>query len=167
MTDASTRPLSRQEVYPDPLVDGRPLRDGVGGRFRRGVERLLASAGEREEAEVERRLRTHPGVTRANTVALISPKGGVGKTTSTFLVGNLLATHLKLRVIAVDANPDFGTLARLAPDERRCERSLADLLDDAERLNTAAQLRAYVSRQATGLHVLGAPRDAELTASLG
>src|SRR3982751_3756156 len=84
--------------------------------------------GEREEAEVERRLRTHPGVTRPNTVALISPKGGVGKTTSTFLVGNLLATHLKLRVIAVDANPDFGTLGRLPSDARRAERSLADLL---------------------------------------
>lgn len=116
---------------------------------------------------MEQRLRSLPGVTRANTVAVISPKGGVGKTTSTFLVGNLLASHLKLRAIAVDANPDFGTLARLAPDERRCERSLADLLDDAERLNTAAELRAYVSRMPTGLHVLGAPRDAELTASLG
>ena len=108
-----------------------------------------------------------PGVTRPNTIALISPKGGVGKTTSTFIAGNLLATHLKLRAIAVDANPDFGTLARLAPDDRRSERSLADLLDDADRLNTAAELAPYVSRLPTGLHVLGAPRDAELTASLG
>jgi MinD-like ATPase involved in chromosome partitioning or flagellar assembly len=82
-------------------------------------------------------------------------------------VGNLLASHLKLRAIAVDANPDFGTLGRLAPDERRCERSLADLLDDADRLNTAAELGAYVTRLPTGLHLLGAPRDAELTASLG
>src|SRR5207247_4806683 len=90
-----------------------------------------------------------------------------GKTTSTFLVGNLLAGHLKLRVVAVDANPDFGTLARLSPDRRRSEQSLADLLNDADRLKTAAELNAYVSRQATGLHLLGAPRDAELTASLG
>ena len=81
-------------------------------------------------------------MTRPNTVALISPKGGVGKTTSTFVAGNLLASHLKLRAIAVDANPDFGTLARLAPDDRRSERSLADLLDDADRLNTAAELSA-------------------------
>ena len=62
-------------------------------------------------------------MTRPNTIALISPKGGVGKTTSTFLAGNLLATHLKLRAIAVDANPDFGTLARLAPDDRRSQRA--------------------------------------------
>jgi len=106
-------------------------------------------------------------VTRPNVVALISPKGGVGKTTSTFLVGNILATHLKLRVIAVDANPDSGTLARLAPDDRRSERSLAELLDDADRLKTAAELGPYISRLPSGLHVLGAPRDAELTATLG
>jgi MinD-like ATPase involved in chromosome partitioning or flagellar assembly len=106
-------------------------------------------------------------VTRPNTIALISPKGGVGKTTATFVTGNLLASHLNLRAIAVDTNPDFGTLARLAPDDRRSERSLADLLDDADRLNTAAELTPYVSRLATGLHVLGAPHDAELTAGLG
>jgi len=159
--------LKRQDIYRGPIVDGRPARNGVAGRMRRGVDRLLVSRGEREEAELERRIRTQPGVTRPNTVALISPKGGVGKTTSTFLVGNLLAAHLKLRVIAVDANPDFGTLARLAPDDRRAERSLVDLLDDAERLKTAAELNPYVSRLPTGLHLLGAPRDPELTASLG
>jgi Mrp family chromosome partitioning ATPase len=158
--------LKRSELYPSPLVDGRAVRNGNSGRMRRRLQQLLVSNGERDEAELERRISTLPGVTRANTVALISPKGGVGTTTSTFLVGNLLATHLKLRVIAVDANPDFGTLARLSPDRRRSERSLADLLEDADRLITAAELNPYVSRQATGLHVLGAPRDAELTASL-
>lgn len=58
-------------------------------------------------------------------------------------------------------------VARLSPDGRRSERSLADLLDDADRLKTAAELNQYVSRQPTGLHVLGAPRDPELTATLG
>lgn len=159
--------LKRKDVYPTPMIDGRPARNGSSARFNRRLERLLTSRGEAEEAELEQRIRTLPGVSRPNTVALISPKGGVGKTTSTFLVGNLLATHLKLRAIAVDANPDFGTLARLSPDGRRSERSLADVLDDADRLKTAAELNPYVSRQASGLHVLGAPRDAELTASLG
>src|SRR5206468_6462425 len=70
-------------------------------------------------------------------------------------------------VIAVDANPDFGTLGHLSSDARRSERSLADLLDDADRLKTAAELNRYVSRQPTGLHILAAPRDAELTARLG
>lgn len=167
MSEEPTATLKRRDVYPGPLVDGRPARNGSAGRLSRSLQRLLVSKGERDEADLEHRIRSQPGVTRPNTVALISPKGGVGKTTSTFLVGNLLATHLKLRVVAVDANPDFGTLARLAPDHRRAERSLADLLDDADRLKTAAELNPYVSRQPTGLHVLGAPRDPELIASLG
>jgi MinD-like ATPase involved in chromosome partitioning or flagellar assembly len=167
MSTGPAPPLKRSDVHPAALVDGRPAGNGTPSRLRRALHQLLVSKKEREEAELEHRIRTLPGVTRPNTVALISPKGGVGKTTSTSLVGNLLASHLKLRVIAVDANPDFGTLGRLPSDARRTERSLADLLDDADRLKTAAELNPYVSRQPTGLHVLAAPRDAELTASLG
>ena len=162
-----TAALRREQVHPEPLVDGRPVALHVLGRLHRRAQRLLVSRREHEEAGIERRLRAHPGVTRPNTVALMSPKGGVGKTTATFVVGNLLASHLKLRVVAVDANPDFGTLARLAPDGRRSARSLADLLRDADRLHTAAQLMPYVSRLPTGLHVLAAPQDARLPARLG
>jgi MinD-like ATPase involved in chromosome partitioning or flagellar assembly len=149
-----------------PVIDGRPA-DRPGARLRRRMQRLLVSRGEREEAELERRLREQPPPTRANTVAVVSPKGGVGKTTSTFAIGNLLADRLRLRVVAVDANPDFGTLASLAPERLRCERSLADLLADIERLHTAAELRRYVSALPSGLHLFGAPRDATVMAKLG
>jgi MinD-like ATPase involved in chromosome partitioning or flagellar assembly len=159
--------LRRRELYPDALIDGREVPDRPLGRLRRRMDSLLVSGTEREEAGLERRLRDHPGVTRPNLIALISPKGGVGKTTSTFLAGNLLASHLKLRAIAVDANPDFGTLGRLPSEDARAGRSLAQLLDDADRLGTAAELRPYVSRLPSGLHLLAAPSDATLTASLG
>lgn len=162
-----TTTLRRREVYPAPTVDGAPAGRDALHRLRRRVDSLLVSAGEREEADVEQLLRDQPGVTRPNTVAVISPKGGVGKTTSTFLLGNLLATHLNLRTVAVDANPDFGTLAALAPDRLRTDRSLADLLDDIGGLHTAASLRPYMSRLPTGLHLLAAPRDAELMRDLG
>ena len=56
-----------------------------------GAQRMLVTAGEREEAELERRIRALPGVTRPNMVAVVSPRGGVGKTTGTFVVGKLLA----------------------------------------------------------------------------
>src|SRR5215211_5382335 len=167
MTGASTDELQRRDVHPRPLVDGRRASDSAAARLRRQFQRFVVSQSERQEAELERCIRAQPAVTRPNTVALISPKGGVGKTTSTFMAGNLLAGHLQLRAICVDANPDFGTLARLAPDGRRSDRSLADLLADADRIRTAAELTPYVSRMPTGLHVLGAPGDAELTASLG
>jgi cellulose biosynthesis protein BcsQ len=152
-------PLTRREVYPEPIVDGRPVRDTPLTRLRGRVQGLLASPAEREEAELERLLRAGPSVTRANTVAVVSPTGGVGKTTSAFLVGNLLASHRRLGVVAVDANPDFGTLADLAP-ESSIERSLADLLADMDEVATAAQLRGYVSRLPSGLHLLAAPHTA-------
>lgn len=114
-----TTSLKRRDVLPEAVIDGKPA--SAGGRFRRTFDRLTTTSAAENEAELERMLRAHPGVTRSNTIALISPKGGVGKTTSTFLLGNLLASHLKLRVIAVDANPDFGTLGRLAPDNARSE----------------------------------------------
>jgi MinD-like ATPase involved in chromosome partitioning or flagellar assembly len=151
--------MKRAEVYPQPIVDGQELPSTIVNRLRARIQGVLVSKGEREEAQLERLLRSQPGVGRPNTVATVSPKGGVGKTTSTFLAGNLLATHLKLRTVAVDANPDFGTLAALAPDAVRSDRSLIDLLDDADRIRTAAEVRPYVSRLPTGLHLLGAPAD--------
>lgn len=160
------RPLKRRELYPGPQVDGRPLPTGPPARWGRRASRLLTSAGERQEAELERRIRAQPGAGRANTLAVISPKGGVGKTTVSFLVGSLLATHLQSWAIAVDTNPDFGTLADLAPDGLRPTRSLADLLEDMDGIRTASQLRPYVARLPTGLHVIGTPSDAEVTAEL-
>ena len=149
------------------MVDGRELPLGRGARVRGQAQSLLVSNGERREAEIERLIRSQPGVTRANTVSMISPKGGVGKTTSTFLVGNMLASHLKLRTIAVDANPDFGTLAALAPDHLRPELTLADLIADLDGAHATADLNPYVVKLPSGLHLLGAPTDAELMSKIG
>ena len=160
-------PIKRRDVYPDAVVDGQELQQNLPGRLRSRWQSLMVSKGERDEAEIEEQIRTVPGVTRANTVAMISPKGGVGKTTSSFVVGNLLSNTLRMRTIVVDANPDFGTLAALAPDRLRPERNLADLINDLERVHTAAELGPYVSRLPSGLHLLGAPTDAELMAKLG
>jgi MinD-like ATPase involved in chromosome partitioning or flagellar assembly len=159
--------LRRRDLYPDPVVDGREAPSHALGRLRRRMNGWMVTRAERQEAELERLLRRQPGVTRPNVVALISPKGGVGKTTSTFLAGNLLASHLKLRAIAVDANPDFGTLGRLPGERADAGRTLAELLSDLDGLATAAELRPYIARLPSGLHLLAAPTDARLTASLG
>lgn len=164
---SATPPISRRDVFTRPVVDGDELATGLGYRLRARMQSLLVSRAEREEAEVERLIRTQPGVTRPNVIAVVSPKGGVGKTTSTFLAGNLLATHLRLRVVAVDANPDFGTLAALAPDGLHNPRSLADLAAEMDSVTTAAELSPYVSRLPSGLHLLGAPTDAEVMARFG
>lgn len=148
-----TRTPKRRELYPQPLIDGRQARDTAIGRFRRRVDSLLVSQTERDELDLERRLRAVRGVTRPNVIAAISPRGGVGKTTAVLLVGNLLASHLKLRTIAVQASPGFGDAAP----------SVADLLDDVDRVATAAELRRYVTTLPTGLHLLTARLDTDLT----
>jgi MinD-like ATPase involved in chromosome partitioning or flagellar assembly len=158
--------LRRREFYPEPVIDGRPAGGRV-HRWRRRFRTLFVSRSVREEAQLERQLAVHPTVSRANVVAVVSPKGGVGKTTSAFVLGNLIADRLRLRVIAVDANPDFGTLADLAPEGAGCEHSLADLLADIAGIHTAADVRRYVSALPSGLHLLGAPRDPEAMARLG
>ena len=46
---------------------------------------------------------------------VLSRKGGVGKTTVTTLLGMVLAELREDRVIAMDANPDRGTLSDRSP----------------------------------------------------
>ena len=156
----------RSDVYTQPVVDGQELRDGVWTRLLAWLRAATTSTAERREAELHATLRSSPRPTRTNTIAVVSPKGGVGKTTCTFLLGNVLASHLRLRVLAVDANRDFGTLASLAPDEARVERSLADLLADMKEVHSAPELSPYVSPLPTGLHVLAAPERAEVMAEM-
>jgi MinD-like ATPase involved in chromosome partitioning or flagellar assembly len=159
-------PIRRDEVYPRRIVDGRELRDNPLARLRDAVGELLRSAGERDELALSGELAGLPDVSRSNTVAVISPKGGVGKTTSAFLIGDALAEYLKLRAVAVDTNPDFGTLADLAPERSRVERSLAELIEDLDRIDSSAALRPYMSQLPSGLHLLGAPANAELMADM-
>jgi MinD-like ATPase involved in chromosome partitioning or flagellar assembly len=151
--------ISRSHVYTRPVVDGRVVSDNIWTRLRTTLRTLLTSNAEREEAQLEHALRTHAGVTRTNTIASVSPKGGVGKTTCTFVISNLLASHLKLRALAIDTNPDHGTLASLAPDRCRVDRSLSDLLNDLDGIHSAPELFPYVSRLPSGLHVLASPTN--------
>ncbi len=154
--------LRRRDVYPYPVVDGRERREGATRAILSGLRGLFKSERAIEEARLEARLAAPAEVTRTNIIAVISPKGGVGKTTVTFLVGNLLASRLKVRAIAVDGNPDFGTLAAFAPDAVRSDNSLAELLAAMPRLTCVAELWPFVSRLPTGLHLLAAPASAEL-----
>jgi MinD-like ATPase involved in chromosome partitioning or flagellar assembly len=158
--------MSRQDVYAQPMRAGRPMTNGPLTRFTAWLKLTLSSELQRREWGVDEQLAHAPSMTRPNTVAVISPKGGVGKTTISFVLGNLLAEQLRLRVVALDANPDFGTLSALAPDEQRSTRSLADLLADSTQIESPAELNPYVARLPTGLHLLGAPAHAEVMAQM-
>jgi MinD-like ATPase involved in chromosome partitioning or flagellar assembly len=100
-----------------------------------------------------------PRLRRCTTIAVISPRGGTGKTTIAALLGSLLAFLRRDRIVAVDANPDFGSLGRrLVPDH---PVFIDDLLADPLQHPglTATQLDAHLGRGPNGLMVAPAPTD--------
>jgi len=99
-----------------------------------------------------------PLLRRCVTIAVMSPKGGVGKTTTTALLGALFALLRRDRIVAVDTNPDFGSLGRsLAPEHQVFVDDLLEVLDDPQLTVTA--LDANLGRGAHGLMVLPSPVD--------
>ncbi|MGF3054850.1 AAA family ATPase [Microbacterium sp. YY-03] len=90
-------------------------------------------------------------------VPILSRKGGVGKTTVTALLGMALADARDDRVIAVDANPDRGTLAeRIARQTTKTVRDLVRARDDIRGYNDISDI---VARDETRLDVLASDSD--------
>ena len=73
-------------------------------------------------------------------IALLSLKGGVGKTTITATLGATFASIRGDRVVAVDANPDRGTLSQKVPLETPA--TVRHLLRDAEGIEAYSDVRA-------------------------
>ena len=90
-------------------------------------------------------------------VAVLSLKGGVGKTTATVGLGSTLASLRGDRVIAVDGNPDRGTLS----DKVRLETpaTIRDLLNERSMVTRYADVRAYTSQASSRLEILASDRD--------
>lgn len=106
-----------------------------------------------------------PRLTHCATIAVVSPKGGVGKTTITTLLGTLFAQLRHDRIVAIDTNPDYGSLGRtLAPSHNVYVDDLLAVLDHLAL--TATQLDASLARAAHGLLVLPAPTAPERMARL-
>jgi putative peptide zinc metalloprotease protein len=91
-------------------------------------------------------------ITGCRTVAFVSRKGGVGKTTTCLLVGHTFASHRGDRVVALDANPDAGTLAHRL--RRESGETIATLLHDRAVLARYADVRAYSSQAPSRLEVI-------------
>jgi MinD-like ATPase involved in chromosome partitioning or flagellar assembly len=103
---------------------------------------------------------------RCVTIAVVSPKGGVGKSTTTALLGSLLAFLRRDRVVAVDTNPDWGSLGRrLVPDH---PIFIDDLLAGPLREGqlSATHLDAQLGRGPDGLMVAPAPTDPDRACAL-
>ena len=97
------------------LLHGKRAAPGSGWRrsvYRAtgGLLRFGESAVEIRRQDLIHRVRT-PVAGGHHRVAVLSLKGGVGKTTTAVGLGATLATLRGDRVIAIDANPDRGTLS--------------------------------------------------------
>ncbi|HNF05030.1 MAG TPA: MinD/ParA family protein [Mycobacterium sp.] len=90
-------------------------------------------------------------------IALLSLKGGVGKTTITATLGGTFASIRGDRVIAVDANPDRGTLSQKVPLET--PSTVRHLLRDAEGIERYSDVRRYTSQGPSRLEVLASESD--------
>ena len=90
-------------------------------------------------------------------IAMLSLKGGVGKTTTTVTLGSTFASLRGDRVVAVDANPDRGTLSQKIPLETTA--TVRHLLRDAHRITWYSDVRAYTSQGPSRLEVLASETD--------
>ncbi len=131
--------------------------------WRRAIYR--ATGGLIRPGDSQAELRRRELIVRARTpvagghhrVAVMSLKGGVGKTTTTVGLGATLASLRGDRVIAVDANPDRGTLS----DKVRLETvaTVRDLLNESPQIQRYADVRAFTSQAPSRLELLASDRD--------
>ncbi|MGP3535104.1 MinD/ParA family ATP-binding protein [Microbacterium sp. RD1] len=134
--------------------------EGLWQQFVYSLTRHRVNLGDSRKArarkELDRRIAA-PLTGGARFVPVLSRKGGVGKTTVTTLLGMALAAARDDRVIAIDANPDRGTLAdRIGRTGGRTVRDLARRRGDVTGFN---DISTIVARDATRLDVLASDSD--------
>ncbi|WP_308447292.1 hypothetical protein [Microbacterium sp. BH-3-3-3] len=144
----------------DPRQIARPEPEGLWRQLVYSVSGHRINLGDgrraRQRKELDRRI-SAPLVGGARFVPVLSRKGGVGKTTVTSLLGMALADAREDRIIAVDANPDRGTLAdRVGSANGRTVRDLVRAHDEMSGYNDVSSI---VARDATRLDVLASDTD--------
>jgi MinD-like ATPase involved in chromosome partitioning or flagellar assembly len=108
-----------------------------------------------QKAQDERIRKVFEGGTRF--VPVLTRKGGVGKTTVTALLGMALADVREDRVIAVDANPDRGTLSERV--SKQTAATVRDVVHKAPSISGYTDFSNLVSRDETRLDILASDTD--------
>jgi MinD-like ATPase involved in chromosome partitioning or flagellar assembly len=153
-------PPTVDELTAQSLLRQRRLAPQSG--WRRAVYTLTAHALNPGQSPEDRRrqeliARASVPVPGCYRIAVISLKGGVGKTTTTVTLGATLASLRGDRVIAVDANPDRGTLSGKIPLETVA--TVRNLLNDVDSIHRYFDVRRYTSQSADRLEVLASESD--------
>ncbi|MEV4048178.1 MinD/ParA family protein, partial [Streptomyces sp. NPDC049744] len=138
--------LSSDRLLNNKRQKAKSSRPAAGGsRFKLG--------GKKEEAERQRKLELiRTPVLSCYRIAVISLKGGVGKTTTTTALGSTLATERQDKILAIDANPDAGTLGRRV--RRETGATIRDLVQAIPYLNSYMDIRRFTSQASSGLEII-------------
>jgi MinD-like ATPase involved in chromosome partitioning or flagellar assembly len=119
--------------------------------------RVRPAPGPAERKRQELATRIGAPVAGCQRITVVALKGGVGKTTTTACLGAIFAEHRGDRVVAVDANPDPGTLGYRI--RRDTARTASDLLANVDKLERYADVRAYASQTDLRLEVIASEAD--------
>jgi putative peptide zinc metalloprotease protein len=162
------RRLTAADFTPERML--RPIGRPPEGGWRRAVyhisgEKLVIPPSAAELRRRELVAEVKAPIVGCRAVAFVSRKGGVGKTTTCLLAGHTFAAIRGDRVIAVDANPDAGTLGHRL--ERENTETLARLLRERQAVRSYSDVRAYTSQAPSRLEVIAGDERAELTDTFG
>jgi MinD-like ATPase involved in chromosome partitioning or flagellar assembly len=152
-----------REQKPRPIGGFRGVLYSVTG----GALNLGPSARQREEDELGRRISRQ--LQGSYNTAVLSLKGGIGKTSTTVGVGLTLAEFRGDPPCAIDANPDSGDLVERALGEgiyqQASPRTITDLLKNIESIDSLTALSRYM-HHAGRLHLIAGEQDPEVSDSL-
>lgn len=161
-------PESAAMLTADRLIErrrgSRPAPEGFWPSAVYGATFHLVNLGDsrrvRERKELDARIATafEGG---ARFVPVLTRKGGVGKTTITTLLGMALASVRDDRVIAIDANPDRGTLSERVARQTRA--TVRDVVNRAASIQGFTDFSTLVSRDETRLDILASDTDPMLS----
>jgi MinD-like ATPase involved in chromosome partitioning or flagellar assembly len=152
----------------DPARVTRPEPEGTWSHLLYAASGGRINIGDGRKARERKALRARiaaPMPGDARFVPVLSRKGGVGKTTITALLGMALADAREDRVIAVDANPDRGTLAERVVGGHT--KSVRDLVRAQHDIRGFHDLSALVARDQTRLDVLASDADPHVSEAFG
>jgi putative peptide zinc metalloprotease protein len=136
----------------------RSVYTATAGRLNPGLSQV-------EQAERALAARAKAPIPASRRVVVMARKGGIGKTTTTVCLGHAFAALRGDRVIALDANPDAGSLADRV--ERQTSSTVTDLLRDASRMDRYSDIRAHTSQAPSRLEVVASDNDPAITTALG
>lgn len=117
----------------------------------------------RRQADADLLARIRQPIEGDYRIAVLSVKGGVGKTTTTIGLGATFASLRGDRVIAIDANPDYGTLAGRMTNPT--DATIRCLLS-APSPQRYDQIRAFTTQSEARLEILASDHDPQLNTAL-